>query len=331
MAPSLGSGIRLPNSGPLAAPDAIRAIALDSEALGFDTVWVHDHLAWPTHRRTHFAAGSVEAVADQRPDFYESLSTLAYVAGLTRRVRVGVAGLVLPWRDPRTLAKQLATVDAMSDGRLVAGLAIGRFEDEFEAQQVPYHRRGRITDEYLACLDAILGPASVTTFEGESVRIAGAEYFPKPRGLALWICGQSPQAHRRVARYARGWLPGGWPPTEYAENTRALERALAEAGRSLDEVERGVEIFTTVAPTDAAAHEIARASLVHQWRDAARGAERSLIGSPGTVASRMREYVDAGVTHFELKFICHSLEAMRGMMRTYAEKILPEIPTRRSW
>jgi probable F420-dependent oxidoreductase len=218
VSPALSYGIRLPNSGPFASPDALRAIATHAEALGFDTIWVHDHLAWPSHRRTHFAAGSVEAVTDQRPDFYESLSTLAYLAGMTRRVRLGVAGLVLPWRDPRTLAKQLATIDAMSGGRLIAGLAIGRFPDEFEAQQVPHHRRGRITDEYLACLHAILTPEPVTTFHGESITIAGAEYFPKPRGLPIWICGQSPQAYQRVARFGQGWLPGGSVP-EYAEST----------------------------------------------------------------------------------------------------------------
>ena len=323
-------GIRLPNSGPFASPDALRGIATHAEALGFDTIWVHDHLAWPTHRRTHFAAGSVEAVTDQRPDFYESLSTLAYLAGMTRRVRIGVAGLVLPWRDPRALAKQLATIDAMSGGRLIAGLAIGRFKDEFDAQQVPHNRRGRITDEYMACLHAILGPAAVTEFHGELVTIEGAEYFPKSRGLAIWVCGQSPQAHRRVARFARGWLPGG-SVAEYAENTKALAAVLADAGRSLDEIERGVEIFTAVAGTDAAAHDIARASLVHQSGDVARGAERSLVGRPATVAGRMREYVAAGVTHFELKFICHTIEAMKEMMRTYAEAIVPKVSEGARW
>jgi hypothetical protein len=159
-------GIRLPNSGPLAAPAAILDVALLSEALGFDTVWVHDHLAWPSDRRTHFAAGSVEAVRDQPPDFFESLSVLAFLAGATRRIRLGVARLVLPWRDARVLAKQLATIHEASGRRLVVGAAIGRFEDEFQAQQVPYRERGRITDEHLAWLTLILGPSAVTTFQG---------------------------------------------------------------------------------------------------------------------------------------------------------------------
>jgi alkanesulfonate monooxygenase SsuD/methylene tetrahydromethanopterin reductase-like flavin-dependent oxidoreductase (luciferase family) len=319
-------GIRLPNSGPFAAPGPIRDLAALSEAFGFDVVWVHDHIAWPTHRRTHFAAGSIEAVTDQPPHFFESVSTLAYLAGATRRIKVGVAGLVLPWRDPRVLAKQLATIHELSGGRLIPALAIGRYEDEFDAQQVPYRRRGRITDEYLACLHAILGLTPVTTFEGELVRFRDAEYFPKPHGgVGLWICGTAPQAHQRVARYGQGWLPGGMSPDEYAAGAKALEAALRETGRSLADVERGIEIFTTIAPTDAEAEAIARGSLEHQWGDVTRGAARSLVGSPATVTRRMQEYLAAGVTHFEIKFICHDLEMMRGMIRTYADAVVPHV------
>ena len=318
-------GIRLPNSGPLAAPAAILDVALLSEALGFDTVWVHDHLAWPSDRRTHFAAGSVEAVRDQPPDFFESLSVLAFLAGATRRIRIGVAGLVLPWRDPRVLAKQLATIHEMSGRRLVVGAAIGRFEDEFQAQQVPYRERGRITDEHLACLATILGPSAVTTFQGERIQFAGAEYFPKPQDLPIWICGMSPQAHQRVVRFGRGWLPGRLTPEEYGAAARALGGRLAAAGRSPAEIAWGLEIFTALAPPDVEAQTIARRTLEHQWGDAARGAARALVGSPATIVGRMQEYAAAGVTHFEVKFLSHDVEMMRAMIRAYAEDVVPRL------
>jgi probable F420-dependent oxidoreductase len=318
-------GIRLPNSGPLASPAAILEVALLSESLGFDSVWVHDHLAWPSSRRTHFAAGSIEAVRDQQPDFFESLSVLAFLAGATRRIGLGTSGLVLPWRDPRVLAKQLATIHEMSGHRLVAGVAIGRFEDEFEAQQVPYRQRGRITDEHLACLVAILGPSPVTTFQGERVQVEGAEYFPKPRDFPIWICGMSAQAHQRVVRFGRGWLPGLLTPDEYGAAARVLAGRLAAAGRSPAEVAWGLEIFTALAPTDAAAQAIARRTLEHQWGDLASGAARSLVGSPATIAGRMQEYAAAGVTHFEVKFLAHDLDMMRGMIRAYAEDVVPRL------
>jgi probable F420-dependent oxidoreductase len=323
-------GIRLPNSGPLASPTAILEVALLSESLGFDSVWVHDHLAWPSHRRTHFAAGSVEAVRDEPPSFFESLSVLAVLAGATRRVRLGTSGLVLPWRDPRVLAKQLATIHEMSGRRLVAGVAIGRFEDEFEAQEVPYRERGRITDEHLACLAAILDAAPVTTFQGARVHIAGAEYFPKPRDFAIWICGMSAQAHQRVVRFGRGWLPGPLTPEEYGAAAGVLAGRLAEAGRAPAEITWGLEIFTAVAPTDAEAQAIARRSLEHQWGDVAHGLARALVGSPATIAGRMHEYAAAGVTHFEVKFLCHDLEMMRGMVRSYAADVVPRLAGRRA-
>jgi probable F420-dependent oxidoreductase len=317
-------GIRLPNSGPFASPEPIRRIAQLSERLGFDTVWVHDHLAWPTHRRTHFAAGAVEVVTQQRPNFFESLTTLAYVAGATQRIQIGVAGLVLPWREPRVLAKQLATTAELSGGRLIPALAIGRYEDEFIAQEVPFHERGRISDEYLACLAAILGPDPLTRFEGTRVHVVDAEYFPKPTRLPIWVCGMHPAAWRRVARYGRGWLPGGMTPEEYREAVEGLETALTAHERTIEEVECANEIFTAIASTDGAAMRIAEASLRHQWGDIARGDARSLIGSVPTVRERIGRYVAAGVTHFELKFLCHDLPMMEAMIEVYAQRVCSE-------
>jgi probable F420-dependent oxidoreductase len=315
-------GIRLPNSGPFAAPATIQDVATESEALGFDVLWVHDHLAWSSERRTHFAAGSMEAVSEGPANFYESITTVAFVAGMTRRINVGIAGLVVPFRDPRVLAKQLVTLDALSGGRLIPALAIGRYEDEFIAQQVPYRQRGRITDEYLACLSAILSPAQATSFEGTYVQIRDAEYFPKPQGLPIWIAGMSPQALRRVVKHGAGWLPGG-TVEEIDEGWRTLAALLADAGRPAEQLERGLEIFTCIAPSDAQARTIAAASLQHQAGDVERGMRQSLVGSPATVASRMREYIAAGITHFELKFIAHTPNMMLEMIRQYAGDVLP--------
>ena len=320
-------GIRLPNSGPLASPGEIRAVALRSERCGFDTVWVHDHISWPFQRRTHFAAGSVEAVTDAPPEFYESLSVLAFVAGFTSRIKVGVAGLVLPWRDPRILAKQIGTIHALSGGRLIPALAIGRFKDEFDVQQIPYERRGRIMDEYLECLDAILGPAPITTFAGRFVRIEDGVFFPKPTGLPLWICGMSRQALLRVARFGRGWLPGGWTVAEYARGMEDLRAVLEQAGRAVDDVERGIEIFTCIGERDVVARSIAERTLRQQWGDADDGARRSLIGDSAGILEGMRAYAAAGVTHFELKFICHDAKMMHEMIERYATNVIPRLRT----
>ena len=98
-------GIKLPHSGALAGVDNIRRVALEAEELGFDSVWVHDHVTYDTDWYVHRSSGLIEQCEGMEPHFYESLSTLTYVAGFTDRVKLGTAILVLPLRDPRVLAR----------------------------------------------------------------------------------------------------------------------------------------------------------------------------------------------------------------------------------
>src|SRR4051812_46648254 len=116
---SIDFGIRVPNSGPLTNPTNMVRAAQESEVRGFDAFWVHDHLTWTEEmHRYHVSCGAVEAVRDdQRPDFFESVVTLAHLAALTQKIRMGVACVVLPARNPIYLAKQWATLDVLSGGR----------------------------------------------------------------------------------------------------------------------------------------------------------------------------------------------------------------------
>src|SRR5262249_43463698 len=161
--------------------------------------------------------------------------------------------------------------------------------------------------------------------QGVRIQFTGAEYFPKPRRLPLWIAGMSRQAARRVALYAQGWLPGGMTPGEYGAGLAALDAEMAQHGRTVMDLERGIEIFTAVAASGAAALEIAQASLQHQWGDVQRGLDRSLVGGADTVRRRIAAYAKAGVTHFEIKFICHDLSMMRQMIEDYARQIVPSV------
>src|SRR5688572_1925117 len=120
-------GVRIPNSSPLAnGPNLVRA-AKEAERIGFDSVWVHDHLTWTREIASiHLSAGAVELVEPgQTPDFYDSIVALSYVAAHTERVKLGVAVLVLPGRDPVYIAKQWAVLDALSGGRTILGVGLG--------------------------------------------------------------------------------------------------------------------------------------------------------------------------------------------------------------
>ena len=118
-------GIRLPVAGTFAEVDGIAEVARHAEELGYDALWVHDYLIWNKDLdRRHVSCGSIETVVDDRPPvFYESITTLAYLAGLTSRIRLGFSVLVLPYREPIATAKQLATLDTLAKGRRAAGRA----------------------------------------------------------------------------------------------------------------------------------------------------------------------------------------------------------------
>ncbi len=316
-------GVRLPNSGPFAARGPLLEVARQADALGFDSVWVHDHIPWSREKRTHFAAGSIEAVHDQDPNFFESLSTMAFLAGMGQRLKVGVAGLVLPLRDPRVLAKQMATLSVLSGGRATFALAIGAIPNDFEVMGVPFHRRGRITDEYLDALHAILSPAPTASFQGKYLTFKDGEFYPKPDDISLWICGTSDAAHRRVARIGRGSLCVYLSVEEYAAHANRLTQRLLGAGRSPADVVFGLEFFVTVAPSRRQAIDIARRSLEHKFGTLERGLEVSMIGTPQEVQERIAAYAGVGVQFFEFKFVCHDTKAMLEMMESLASSVTP--------
>src|SRR5262245_2464989 len=147
-------GIRVPNSGPLASPDLIVQVAGEAESLGYDSIWVHDHLTWTeASHSTYTSSGSEASNTGGSPDFYEAMTTLAYLAGLVRSVRLGVACLVVPCRNPLLAAKQIASLDVFCNGRLDIGLGIGSpstlKSPEYEVLGINRKLRGKIADDYI--------------------------------------------------------------------------------------------------------------------------------------------------------------------------------------
>jgi probable F420-dependent oxidoreductase len=185
------------------------------ERLGFDSLWVSERIVSP---------------------IYDPLVALAYAAGRTRRLKLGTSVLVLPGRNPALLAKELAGLDRISDGRLLLAFGLGLADPlEQQAFGVDRRSRGALLDEIMPLLRRFWSEPKVD-HEGPRFRYEGLSVLPKPsqQPLDLWLGGFGPAALRRVGRQADGWLPSQITPPEAAAGRVAIEQAAAEAGRAID-------------------------------------------------------------------------------------------------
>ena len=329
-------GNRVPNSGPLASPESIVKVAKESDSLEFDSIWVHDHLTWTEEiHRTHISSGSEEALTlNDHPDFYEAMTTLAYLAGVVSRARVGMACLMLPCRNPVYAAKQVASLDVMSGGRLDLGVGIGSpatiHSREYEVMGVDRRVRGKICDDYIRAMKCIW-TTHPSTYEGEFVRFTNAEIYPKPRQKPhppLWVGGWTEAAMKRTARLGDGWLPAWLKPRDIGDRFQRVREMAATLGRDPNQIHLGIEVYVSIDQDAKKAQENAMATF-----RASRGTyERtmtmeflqdvSLIGSPEQICEQVLAYAEAGVSHFEAKFIYSDLGRLSEMMQLFSGEVL---------
>jgi len=207
---------RVPTTGP-----AIAAVARAAEDAGIDDVWVSDHIA--------LAPGSSRPPAD----FHDALTVLTWAAAATDRVGLGTSVLVAPYRNPVVLAKSLASLDRLSGGRVIAGLASGWLRPEFAALNVPYGQRGRLTNEAIDICRALWSGATEYEIDGRVVRDTGIAPLPAhPGGPPIWVGGNSDAGIRRAARAGDGWHTTISDPATLTERLAVLEDALVSVGRS---------------------------------------------------------------------------------------------------
>jgi probable F420-dependent oxidoreductase len=330
-------GIRVPNSGPLASPASIVEVAREAETLGYDSIWVHDHLTWTEEiHRTHISSGSDDSqTGNDSPDFYEPMTALAYLAGLLGSVRLGVACLVVPCRNPLLAAKQIASLDVFCNGRLDIGLGIGSPSTlksrEYEVLGVNRKLRGKIADDYIRAMKTIW-TSQPSSYEGKFVTFKDAEICPKPYQKPhppLWIGGWTEAAIKRTAAFGDGWLPAWLLPEDIGKKFRELKKLAAALGRNPDTIHLGIEVYGCIDEDSKRARENGLGTLAigrstfERFMTVDQLSEVSLIGSPEEIRRMVGAYTDAGVSHFEIKFIYPTLKRHSEMLQLFAREILP--------
>lgn len=343
-------GVRIPVAGVLSSPGAIKSAAIEADRLQFDTLWVHDYLIWNRLLDSvHISCGSREAFEAAGPDyppmFYESLTSLAFCAAVTENIRLGVAVLILPYREPLFTAKQIATIDDLSGGRLDLGVGQGAAASthnvDFEVLGVSRATKVRRTREHLDAMIKVWEQDS-PSFEGRFYNFADATIYPKPKQKPhppLWIGGSADKSMEMVADYADAWLSCWVTPDQFPPAIADLNARLAARNRAPESMTVGSEIQILLAATEEEAKRQA-AKTMGAFEDGYAGTTggfagdkdastlgeiwaSSLIGTPEQVRDQIEEYVAAGCTYFELKFIYHDLEHLFSQWRTFADVVMP--------
>lgn len=295
-------GVTIPNNWGIENAKEALSFGPLAEELGYDSVWVMDHL---------FNNGYIRERLDDKP-YYHPLATLSYLAATTERVLLGTSVLVLPYHNPVELAKYTATLDHMSDGRVTLGVGVGAMTEEFAALGIPMSERGALTNECIRVMKE-LWTNQAPSYHSSRWNFDDLRFSPKPvqqPHIPLWIGGASPGALRRAARLGDGWHPSGLTPEEYAVRRQQVRELAERAGRDPDSLTMSarVEVEATGGPSSDRAANRARIS--------GNDLEQAAI----TIAA----YRDAGVEHLVLALNTGEVGRIRSLMEDLASQALPQ-------
>ncbi|MGY6020393.1 LLM class F420-dependent oxidoreductase [Streptomyces spinosirectus] len=281
-----------------AGPADLVEIARTAERAGFDYVASCDHVAIP--RRLAAAMSTV---------WYDPVATLAFLAGVTERVRLLSHVAVVGLRHPLLTAKQYATLDHLSAGRLILGVGAGHVREEFEVLGADFERRGAVLDESIDALRAALGPQEFPEHHGKVYDFEGLGQRPRPaqEKVPVWVGGSSPAAVRRAALKGDGWLPQGDPRDRLPRQIGTLRRLRAEAGVA-DPITVGA--ITEPLYVGAPSWDVGR---------------RTLTGSPDRLAESLRAYGAMGVHQIQVRFRCRSRSELTDQMAAFGADVAPHL------
>jgi probable F420-dependent oxidoreductase len=294
-------GVTIPNNWGVEDPKQVLEFGPLAESLGFDSVWVMDHL---------FNTGYIRERLEDKP-YYHPMATLSYLAATTSKITLGTSVLVLPYHNPVELAKYAATLDQISDGRVTLGVGVGAMTEEFDALGIPMRQRGSLTDE---CMDIMkeLWSNHLPRYQSKRWEFSDLYFSPKPvqPTIPLWVGGSSPGAMKRTALRGDGWHPTGLSPEGFALGKQEITDAAKAAGRDASTMTWSTRVEVEV----------------HGRSSSDRAASRSIMpgDDPAMMVASIKPYQDAGVDHIVLALNSGDVTALKRLMESISAEVLPE-------
>jgi probable F420-dependent oxidoreductase len=307
-------GVFLPVSGRAASRKTLMEAAQQAEGLGYDSVWSADRIIIPWEIKTTYpySRSATFIVPPDRP-FFDPLTTLAFLAGCTERIRLGMSVMVLPYRHPLYWAKIAATIDQLSEGRLIMGVGVGWMEEEFKALSAPFAERGKVSDEQLMLVERLWRDEHVN-FRGRYYQVEDIAFSPKPHQqprVPIWVGGEGKFAQRRAAAHGDAWFPYfvRITPAELGRAFDDVRRYAREAGRDPEEIALACCLPVELTDQD-----------VPQEED-------YLRGSISQVTRALRAFQQIGVSHLGLQFMVPHWPERKEQIARFAEQALRELQT----
>lgn len=299
--------------GPLAEPETITALAQFAETAGFGSIWLADHVVFPADIASKYPfSADGKFPAPITDPLLEPIAAMGVLAGATKRVRIGTAVLIIPYRNPVLLARMLITIDQFSGGRVILGAGVGWLKEEFEAlDTADFALRGKVTDEYLEIFKALSAGGEVS-YQGETYRfkkvhsVPGSIQRPHP---PILIGGVSNPALRRVVKHGSGWLAVALGEKEMPERIAALKRISEDHGRRFEDLDLVYKIF--ISPGEPKIGPFGT-------RDMGSGSEAQIIDD-------LKSVFDAGFQSIIVRYRGDSAAEQMQQMEKFANDIAPKL------
>jgi probable F420-dependent oxidoreductase len=302
-------------------PDHMFRLTERAEELGYDGIWIGEFMESQADVTAQFS--------DRPPSYYAPLTLLAMLAARTSRVRLTTGVLVLPYHDPLILAREIATLDVLSGGRVTLGTGLGGAVENYRRTRKlrsPLNRAAMMEEAVRAI--RLLWEERRATFVGEYFEFHDVETFPKPlqRPLPIVMAGGADAVVERIGRLANGWIDTYLLPDAMRAHLERLHAVARQAGRAGERFEIMRSFFCSIARTDEAAQR-QRQESVPGGRPTGRSndGEREflLVGSPETIVRQLRRYDGVGVTEFNVAFYHRDVKTALAQIHLFAEEVIP--------